>query len=244
MNDDVIDADHTAIAVIEEPRPAPVGLFGTNDPVEVIERAVRVADALKSVIRSKKLIANIQGKEFLTVEAWTTLGAMLGVFPFTEWTRPTENGWEARVVVRTREGIDIAAAEAQCTRDEKSWGKRDDYALRSMAQTRAVSKAMRLPLGFVATLAGYEATPADEVPPQGFKAAPAPKPEPRGDDTAEAHRKAVAAVMALCRSKGIIDPQRHALTNKLFDVSSTADLDIQQLRALYKELSAFAEGYQ
>jgi hypothetical protein len=33
-----------------------------------------------------------------------------------------------------------------------------------MAQTRATSKALRQPLGFVMTLAGYAATPAEEMP--------------------------------------------------------------------------------
>ena len=32
-----------------------------------------------------------------------------------------------------------------------------------MAQTRSTSKALRLPLGFVVALAGYEATPAEEA---------------------------------------------------------------------------------
>ena len=46
---------------------------------------------------------------------------------------------------------------------EKTWAGRDDYALRSMAQTRATSKAMRQPLGFIITLAGFDATPAEEM---------------------------------------------------------------------------------
>ena len=33
-----------------------------------------------------------------------------------------------------------------------------------MAQTRATSKALRLTLGFVMELAGFDATPADEIP--------------------------------------------------------------------------------
>ena len=45
-----------------------------------------------------------------------------------------------------------------------SWAKADDYAIRSMAQTRATSKALRMPLGFVMELAGFDATPADEIP--------------------------------------------------------------------------------
>jgi len=89
---------------------------------------------------------------------------MLGVFPVCEWTREIEGGWEARVEARTLSGAVVGAAEAECVKAEKNWGNRDDYALRSMAQTRATAKALRLPLGFIVVLAGFEATPADEMP--------------------------------------------------------------------------------
>jgi hypothetical protein len=68
------------------------------------------------------------------------------------------------VEARTLDGRAIAAAEAECLRAERRWAQADDYAVRSMAQTRATSKALRLPLGFVIQLAGFEATPADEAP--------------------------------------------------------------------------------
>jgi hypothetical protein len=89
---------------------------------------------------------------------------MLGVVPVVEWTRKTDTGWEARVEARTLDGRVVGAAEAMCTRDERTWKSRDDYAIRSMAQTRATSKALRQPLGFVVTLAGFEATPDEEMP--------------------------------------------------------------------------------
>jgi hypothetical protein len=101
---------------------------------------------------------------------------MLGVFPVVEWTRPVADGWEARVEARTLAGQVVGAAEAECLRTEKQWKSRDDYALRSMAQTRAVSKALRGPLGFVVTLAGFEATPAEEMNGESLTA---PRPEQR-----------------------------------------------------------------
>ncbi len=55
------------------------------------------------------------------------------------------------------------AADAICSRSESKWQKADDYAVLSMAQTRATSKALRLPLGFVMTLAGFDPTPAEEM---------------------------------------------------------------------------------
>jgi hypothetical protein len=153
-------------------------LFRTEDPVEIIRRASDTADVLAGVLRKQKLITNIQGKEHVRVEGWTLLGTMLGVFPVCEWTRPLEggSGWEARVVARTLAGQEVGAAEAQCSRSENTWKNRDDYALRSMAQTRATSKALRQPLGFVVSLAGFEATPAEEM---DFTSAPVEKQERR-----------------------------------------------------------------
>ena len=149
---------------------APMTLFGTDDPTAVVERASTVATALASVINELNLFSNISGKKHVQVEGWTLLGSMLGVFAEIEWSRPIENGWEARAVARTLAGNVVGAAEAMCTTKERRWGSADTYAVRSMAQTRAVSKALRMPLGFIMHLAGYDATPAEEIPteqPQG-----------------------------------------------------------------------------
>lgn len=163
---DIVEAD----AVEEAPSTAVVHadhattLFRTDDPVQVLSRAQATAEALMPVVRDKGLIVRIQTKDHLTVEAWQTLGAMLGVTPVCVWTRKLEDGWEARVEARTLDGRVIGAAEAQCDRSEGMWKKRDEYALRSMAQTRATSKALASVLRFVATLAGASGTPAEEMP--------------------------------------------------------------------------------
>lgn len=157
-----------AVEVGTEVVPASPGtLFRTDDPAEVLTRAQQTAAALMPVVRERRLAVKIQNKEYLTVEAWQTLGAMLGVTPVCEWTRPVERGWEARVLARTLDGRTIGAAEAECLRDESRWRTADDYAVRSMAQTRATSKALSSVLRFVATLAGVEGTPAEEMPQGG-----------------------------------------------------------------------------
>ena len=168
---------HDAEVIGTELEPVTHGnLFRTDEPAEIIRRATETADALSQVLRDRKLTVNIQGRDHVKVEGWTLLGTMLGVFPVVEWTRPVDGGgWEARVEARTLAGSVVGAAEAECLRSEKEWGPtpskgrpREDYALRSMAQTRAVSKALRGPLGFVVTLAGFDPTPAEEMPREGF----------------------------------------------------------------------------
>lgn len=165
---------HSAPALIQE-----------DDPEKVLEVAAKRAKALMNVVNQQHLFAMIKGKKHLTVEAWQTLAVLSGVTPFTEWCRETANGWEARVTIRNSSGMDIGAAEAQCTRDEGTWRNRDSYALRSMAQTRATSKAIRSVLAFIAVLAGFEATPSDEMPDSEDSGTPkdAPPPQPPTDDS-------------------------------------------------------------
>jgi hypothetical protein len=147
-------------------KPAPLlNLFGTADPDLLIARAGKVARALERVIRDQDLFVSIRGRDHVRVEGWTLLGTMLGVFPVLAWTRPLPDGWEARVEAKTLTGAIVGAAESQCLRAEARWRAADDYALRSMAATRATSKALRQPLGFIMPLAHFAETPLEEIPP-------------------------------------------------------------------------------
>lgn len=173
-------AESKELTPVEEA--APLSLL-TGSPDNRLTEAAAVANALAPLISQKKLYATISGRKHVLYEGWTTLGALMGVFPVTAWTRPVDDGWEARVEARTLDGSIVGAAEAQCLRAESNWKSRDDFALRSMAQTRAGSKALRMPLGFIMSLAGYEATPAEEMPsPSRSSRQPAKKSPPSGQD--------------------------------------------------------------
>lgn len=153
-----------AVAV-QEPAQPPANLFNTDDPVEVVERAARVADSLRDVISKRHLYKQIKGKNHVLVEGWQLLGSMLGVTAVCVDTEEVDGGWKATVEARTLDGRVIGRADALCTKHERSgpWKNADDYARLSMAQTRATSKALKGPLGFVISLAGYESTPEPEM---------------------------------------------------------------------------------
>ena len=145
--------------MIDEPSPAPITLFGTSDPKVALQRMSDVATALVDVIKDRKLYARISGHEHITAEGWTTLGGMLGVVPVVVWTKPNEtgDGYLARVEARTLDGRVVGAAESECSRAERKWKTAEPYAIRSMAQTSAIGRALRAPLGQIVVLAGYEA---------------------------------------------------------------------------------------
>lgn len=178
---DHVDGTAEEIGTDLEPH-APANLFRTDDPVEVVEQATRVANALKALLVAQGLTQNIQGKAHVRVEGWQALGAMLGVTAICTHTEEVDGGWKATVEARAADGRVIGRADAMCTKHEKRgpWKGADDYARLSMAQTRATSKALKGPLGFVVSLAGYQTTPAEEMTFVEPDPAPAPRWESAG----------------------------------------------------------------
>src|SRR3972149_8087346 len=133
-------------------------------PEDVIARASAIATELAKIIRDKHLSVRIRDKDYVKVEAWTTMGAILGVIPRERETRPIDSGFESYVArVRTPGGRVVGGASAICSWDEPTWKNRDPYAVRSMAITRATSKAFRLGYSWIVVLAGYSPTPAEEM---------------------------------------------------------------------------------
>lgn len=132
------------------------------DPEVALAGAQKAARALLKVVSHKRQIV-INGSRYLTFEDWQTIGRFYGVSVGVESTGKVDDGHTARAVVYNREGTVISAAEAICTRGERKWKDRDEYALKSMAQTRACAKALRNVLAWVAVLAGFEGTPAEEM---------------------------------------------------------------------------------
>jgi hypothetical protein len=145
-------------------------LIATFDPDAVIARASRQATALADILEKRKLYTVIQGRKHVNVEGWQTLGALNGLQAFTERVQVarTEDGFiEALAIVSARrvsDGTAVAQVEGFCSTRESRWKGRDEYAVRSMAQTRATSKVFRQALAWVMVLAGYEATPQEETP--------------------------------------------------------------------------------
>jgi hypothetical protein len=129
---------------------------------------------LAKLIKEKGLSSNIQGKQFVNVEGWQFAGASLGLMPIiTETTDLTRRGTEpgqveikymAKCEVRNiNTGQLVATGVAICSNFEHSKKRFDEYAILSMAQTRAIGKAYRNLLAWLMKAAGFEATPAEEM---------------------------------------------------------------------------------
>tara|TARA_Y100000310_G_scaffold298934_1_gene333344 strand:+ start:67 stop:1002 length:936 start_codon:yes stop_codon:yes gene_type:complete len=129
------------------------------------------ARVMKQVISENNLAVKIGGGEHIKVEGWITLATAYGCTAQIVWSRKIEGyiqAYEAKaeVLKQTPNGVVvIGSAEAECgTRGDGQWeNDSPEYAVRSMAQTRAISKAIAGVLRWVVVLAGYSGTPYDEM---------------------------------------------------------------------------------
>lgn len=154
-------------------------------PVRMVEMASELATVLKSIVDRQKLYAMISGRKYPTVEAWMTIGRMDNTVAQEEAVTRQEDGSyiAVAILVRLSDGSIVGRASALCgAPDDHPWDKRPEFNRRSMAVTRAISRAFRAQYSWIMSLAGYEPTPAEEMPrdrdeqpaPAGVKVTTAP----------------------------------------------------------------------
>lgn len=156
--------------------------ISTTSPKELIA----FSNHLKTIIAENNLFTLIgkgaKQKAYVNVEGWQIAGAFCGMYPIVKWTKdlskdyPTRDGilareikYQAKVVIYKDDenGVPKKQAVGYATCSNKENGKKyfDEYAIESMAQTRAIGKAYRTSLGYLLKMAGYEATPLEEMEP-------------------------------------------------------------------------------
>ena len=127
-----------------------------------------LSNELKRFVKDAHLVSNIKGKDYCNVEAWQMAGASLGLFPIItsvqDLSSETEIKYMATCEVRSyQDNKLVSVGIAICSNKEGSKKFFDEYAILSMAQTRAVGKAFRNQLAWLMKAAGFEATPAEEM---------------------------------------------------------------------------------
>lgn len=171
---------------LERPEEARFDLSRVEDPTSGLKQAEKLVQYMADKCEGPEYIAKIQNKDYPKVDWWTTVGGALGLFPQEEdcrkLDREGETAYEATVGVYNGDQR-VTRASAICSSAESTWENRDEYAIRSMAITRATGKAYRIGLSFLAVMADLEPTPAEEMPRDGGQEATGPVLErtvPRG----------------------------------------------------------------
>lgn len=134
-----------------------------------MEKAKKLAKQLQQFAKDNNLTANIAGKQYMQVEGWQFIGTQMGLTDVVQTCEPipSENPkeikYKAEVTVINQNGTIISRGFAFASNQEKKKTTFEEYAVASMAQTRAIGKAYRNFLSWIVKMAGYEATPFEEV---------------------------------------------------------------------------------
>ena len=140
-------------------------------PAVVVAQAAEQAKLLMDIVEQTGCSTEIEGKKYLEVEAWEVIGAFNRVHAITEHVETIKEGENTTGYLATvglyKDGELISRATMSCGFDEfpcrgkEGMGK--DKAAQSAAQTWAESKAYRMNFSYIAKLAGYQPTPAEEM---------------------------------------------------------------------------------
>ncbi len=181
VSDEEVEQSTTEIVETDKPLPD-YAILNPDIPMSAkVGVATNVANTLAPLVRNQGLVVkglNRSNKEaeYVTVEGWEVLGTFLGIVPVTTIISEIKNkqertvGYVARATLYQNPimendeivgGTVIARAEAQA---DRTGFQKDLFAIASMAQTRALGKAYRMGLSWIMKMAGFEGTPAEEMP--------------------------------------------------------------------------------
>jgi hypothetical protein len=131
-------------------------------------QTLQLAAELQRFVKEQKLTVNIKGKSYPLVESWQFAGSQLGLIPIIQSVQNISTDSEVKYsatveVIRIADGLVVSRGFAICSNKEGNKRTWDEYAICSMAQTRATGKAFRNILSWLMKAAGFEATPAEEM---------------------------------------------------------------------------------
>lgn len=127
-----------------------------------------LAIELATYIKDKNLSKIIKDDTYVYVEGWQYAGGKLGIVPMIVETKNLTVGstykyWAKCHLINVHTDKIIGSGEAICSKLESKKKKFDEYAILSMAQTRAIGKAFRNLLGWLMKSAGFTSTPVEEM---------------------------------------------------------------------------------
>lgn len=262
--------------VVHEPRETAIA-----PPSELVAKGQAVANACRKIIETCSM--SMQGRNYILAEGWQALAAATGLSPRIESVDELHGG-DIRavcVLIRLSDGEIVSRAEGFVGTDETTWfggevvnkwgtkklPKRPKFAIRAMAQTRAVSRACRSALSWVVPLIGknLETTPAEEI--QGMDeydrqyAPPVDLDQPKPVDPAtykgrvervnevvpakisNEDLKRIGDLLKQAKSAGkLSDEGYRAILEGSYGVTRTTDISPDQVISLIAELSDIVKG--
>lgn len=147
------------------------------DQRETLANAAALAEEVARIVRDNGLSMRFANnpREYVRVEGWLTISRVNNEQPHAKIESVTRDPESENELIHARAWLTdsrdtvVSLADGYCSTEERSWKDKPFYARASMAQTRALAKAMRLRHAWVMVMAGYAPTPAEEMSDELFE---------------------------------------------------------------------------
>jgi hypothetical protein len=227
-----------------------------NYDISKSDETLHLAIDLAKFIKENKLYHPIQGKEYVNVEGWQYAGARLGILPIVaemvNLSDEHEIKYQAKVnLLNLRTEQVVGSGYAVCSNKEQGKKYYQEFAISSMAQTRAIGKAYRNILAWIIRAAGYEPTPAEEMdyvmdPPQRETTKAAQPAARQAEPVAEtatkpelAGTKLKAEILLLLSNKVITDAEKERMVANINTLDRPrAEKALEKLKKVIREREA------
>lgn len=194
-----------------------------------MSRAKKLGQELQKFLSDNNLVITIAEKKYVPVEGWQFVGMQLGLTEIVvscEPVAPFENDkevkYKATVEVINQNGTVVSRGFAWCSDQEKKKKGFEEYAVASMAQTRAIGKAYRNILAWIVKMGGYETTPAEEIDREKMET-----------DLAKAKQKVLKAMQEvdITDSSEMMGYIEKVIGKRMIDTIDEANIILESLRA-------------
>lgn len=160
--------------------PHAIAIFG-DDRLAALNQMEAFVTVIASRCKGNQFVVSIEGRKYAKVEWWTAVGNSLGILPRTDSIEVLDSGG----IMKRRAWVSLwhdghpmgPKASGVCSSNEilkkkdgtlkDRWldarGNPIEYAIESMAMTRATGKAFRQSMSILPVLAGLQPTPAEEM---------------------------------------------------------------------------------
>lgn len=195
------------------PEPQEQGSLSTaEEQRRALSDAAALAEQVARIVRDNGLSMRFGAnpREYVFVEGWLAISRVNHEQTHAavkDVVRDPETGDErihARAWLTDPQGEIVSRADGYCSTEESRWRDKPFYARASMAQTRALAKAMRIRHAWVMVMAGYSPTPAEEMSEDLVDPRPASEPAkpPEKQDEPGVARVSIKAISEKTGKKG------------------------------------------
>jgi hypothetical protein len=215
-----------------------------------LQRGAAIARQLRDYIAQARMTVRMRsGGEHVRIEGWQVLCHLCQLpLPSIVSVRreERENGYCYIAEAVLQHGGREYRAYGLCSSTEPNWANKPEFQLMSMAQTRAAGKVLRLLLGWIVTLAGYEPTPAEEMviedpaPDRGNAGGAQQQAQSQRQRREESETPALLETRELARAHLNAEALRAVLQR--YGVERISALSAEQLTELHARLQRVAAG--